>query len=71
MKKGRKEQISLFDYCKKINRSNGAHKRLLNKAAKKAINGQSVRYHRAIIRIQNAQCRLLTKKEKESIFNRI
>ncbi len=64
------KSISLFDYCKRINRSNGQHKRLRNKARKDAPNGKEVRYHNNIIRIQNAQCRILTKAERRSIFKR-
>lgn len=70
MSKRKVKQISLADWCKKVNRSNGAHKRLRNKARKIAPNGKDVRYHTNVIRIQDSQCRLLTKAEKRSIYKR-
>ena len=65
------KQISLKAWCKKVNLSNGAHKRCLKKAQKmKGVNCQSARYHKNVIRIQNYQCRLLTKAERKSIYVR-
>ena len=66
----KKVQISIWDYRKKINRSNGAHKRLREIARKDAPNGKDVRYHTNIIRIQNAQFRVLSKKERREIYKR-
>ena len=64
-------QISLKDWCAKVNKSNGAHKRLRDKARSK--NGQNckqARYHQNVINIQNSRCDILSKKEKKSIFKR-
>ena len=66
----RRKRISLKDWCAKVNRSNGQHKRLRNQARRKAPNGKDVRYHTNVIRIQNAQCRILTRAEKRSIYKR-
>ena len=66
----RRKRISLKDWCAKVNRSNGQHKRLRNQARRKAPNGKDVRYHTNVIRIQNVQCRILTRAEKRSIYKR-
>lgn len=65
------KQMSLKTLCKKVNLSNGAHKRCSKIAQKR--NGpscKSARYHQNVIRIQNYQCRLLTKAERKSIYER-
>lgn len=65
------KQISLKNWCAKVAKSNGAHKKLRDKSRKKyGKNSKKVRYHQNVINIQNMRCDILTKSERKSIFKR-
>lgn len=70
MSKRKYQQISLADWCAKVNRSNAQHRRLLKQARKEAPNGKKARYHANVIRIQDSHCDILSRKEKRSIYKR-
>lgn len=65
------KKISLKEWCAKVNKSNGAHKRLRDKArSKHGRNCKEARYHQNVINIQNSRCDILSKTERKSIFKR-
>ena len=65
------ERITLKEWCSRVNKSNGAHKHLRDKARKKfGRNSKRARYHQNVINVQNNRCDILTKSERKAIFKR-